>query len=172
MDAQGMFDTFVRSEKIAKHAGMIAFNINVVNAVAAIFAATGQDIACVGESGTGFLSLTPQKGSILFEVLMTNLIVGTVGGGTALPAQNGVLRLMDCVGSGKVDRFASIIAGYALALELSAFAAVVGGQFARAHQVFGRNKPKNWLVRSEFDTRFVKPILQPRIARQCLPPPW
>ena len=162
-DAQGMYDAYVRSEKIAEHVGMIAFNINLVNAIAAIFTATGQDIACVGESSTGFWTLTRLKDSIRFEVLLINLIVGTVGGGTALPAQNSALRLMDCAGTDKVARFASVIAGFTLALELSTFAALAGGQFARAHQVFGRNKSKNWLVRSEFDQRFVKPILQPWI---------
>ena len=163
-----MYDAYVRSEKIAEHVGMIAFNINVVNAIAAIFTATGQDIACVGESSTGFWTLTRLKDSIRFEVLLTNLIVGTVGGGTALPAQNSALRLMDCAGTDKVARFASVIAGFTLALELSTFAALAGGQFARAHQVFGRNKSKNWLVRSEFDQRFVKPILQPWIEEDIV----
>lgn len=167
-DAQEMYDAYVRSLKIAEHAGMIAFNINVVNAVASIFAATGQDLACVGESSTGCLSLTQLEGAIRFEVLMTNLVVGTVDGGTALPAQNAALRLMNCDGSGKVVRFASIIAGYALALELSTFAAVVGGRFTRAHQVFGRNKPKNWLVRSEFDERFVRPLLRQQVPDEIL----
>jgi len=163
VDAQEMYEAYVRSERIAEHVGMVGFNSNVVNAIAAIFTATGQDIACVGESGTGILNLTRQNGSIRFELVLTNLVIGTVGGGTALPTQNAVLRMMGCAGTGKVERFASIIAGFSLALELSTLAAVVGGQFARAHQVFGRNKPKNWLVRSEFDQKFVKPIIEPYV---------
>ena len=39
--------------------GSIGFNVNVVNAIAAIFTATGQDIACVAESGTAQLILEP-----------------------------------------------------------------------------------------------------------------
>ena len=39
--------------------GSIGFNVNVANIIAAIFTATGQDIACVVESATAQLILEP-----------------------------------------------------------------------------------------------------------------
>jgi hydroxymethylglutaryl-CoA reductase (NADPH) len=63
---------------------------------------------------------------------------------------------MDCKGTGKVARFAKLISGYALALEISTLAAIVSGQFARAHQKLGRNKPVKWLLKSEINEAFIK----------------
>lgn len=158
-DAEEMYQAYLRSVKIAEHDGMIGFNINAANAVAAFFASTGQDLACIPESSTAFLTLDRGDGQTTFSLELTNLVIGTVGGGTGLPTQKAALEMMGCAGAGKVERLASIIAGFALALELSTFAAVVGGQFARAHQMLGRNKPKNWLVRSELDERFLRSCL-------------
>lgn len=38
---------------------MVGFNINVNNILAAVFIATGQDVACIGESGSAQLMLSP-----------------------------------------------------------------------------------------------------------------
>lgn len=160
-DPKEMYRAYQRSVKIAEHDGMVGFNINTANAVAAFFASTGQDLACIPESSTAFLELEREGEATRFSLTLTNLVIGSVGGGTGLPGQKTALELMGCHGVGNVQRLASIIAGFALALELSTFAAVVGGQFARAHQVLGRNKPKNWLVRSEVDERFLKSCLSP-----------
>lgn len=159
VEPDALISAFERSKRIAAREGMVGFNINAVNAIAAIYAATGQDLACIAESSTAFLELERLDGEVSFKLTLTNLVIGTLGGGTGLPTQNAALTLMRCNGVGKIDRFARIIAGYALALELSTLSAVVGGQFARAHEVFGRNKPKKWLVRSEFDQSYVKSIV-------------
>jgi hydroxymethylglutaryl-CoA reductase (NADPH) len=66
--------------------------------------------------------------------------VGTVGGGTTLPYARSWLELLACAGSGKVYRFAQIVAATTLALELSASAAMAtaGSQdFFRAHHERG-----------------------------------
>jgi hydroxymethylglutaryl-CoA reductase (NADPH) len=63
---------------------------------------------------------------------------------------------MHCKGKGKVQRFAKLIAGFALSLELSTHAAIASGQFARAHQKLGRNKPVKWLLASELTEPFFK----------------
>ena len=134
--------------------GMIGFNINVANIIAAMFTATGQDIACVHESGMGQLHMQKLDGGVYASMLLPSLIVGTVGGGTHLPRQRELLESMGCAGPGKVSRLAEIIAGYCLALDLSTLAAVASGQFAAAHERLGRNRPVQWFTRGDLRPRF------------------
>ena len=64
------------------------------------------------------------------------LEVGTVGGGTNLPTPHEWLSVLGCVGPGTVYRFAQIVAATALALEVSASAAMATAgseNFFRAH---------------------------------------
>jgi len=146
------------SMAMSKMDGMIGFNINVANTIAAIFVATGQDLACIHESSIGILQMEKTEKGIYCTLQLPCLVIGTLGGGTHLPAQQEALRLMGCDGNGKIKRFASLIAGFALSLEISTFAAIVGGQFAKAHEKLGRNKPVNWLTKSEINQEFVSSI--------------
>jgi hydroxymethylglutaryl-CoA reductase (NADPH) len=154
--ASDMFRSFNHSMAISRLDGMIGYNINVANAVAGIFGATGQDLACIHESSIGILQMEQSEKGLYLSLTLPNLVVGTVGGGTHLPVATKVLQLMDCKGVGKSGRFAKMIAGFALSLEISTLAAIVSGQFARAHQKLGRNKPINWLHKSEVDTNFFR----------------
>jgi hydroxymethylglutaryl-CoA reductase (NADPH) len=124
----------------ALQAGVAGYNANVANVLAAFFLATGQDVACVHESAFGILSLDAQERGVYANLLLPSLIVGTVGGGTSLPAPNACLASLGCAGAGKVRRFAEIVAGFALALELSSYAAMVSGDFAAAHAELGRKR--------------------------------
>lgn len=135
-------------------AGMVGFNINVANIIAAIFTATGQDIGCVHESSLGQLYIEAEGDGVVASLLLPGLIVGTVGGGTQLPKQQDYLELMGCAGSGKVGRFAELIAGFCLALDLSTLSAIASGQFAQAHERLGRNRPVDWLKRSDLNPQF------------------
>ncbi len=66
-----------------------------VNGRAAPFIACGQNAACVAEAATGVtrFEFEPEDGGILYAaVTLRNMIVGTVGGGTALPASARVPR--------------------------------------------------------------------------------
>ncbi|WP_394839217.1 phosphotransferase [Pendulispora rubella] len=130
-------------------AGLVSHNINTSNAVAAIFAATGQDIACVHESSGGLLSLQLADGGLYASMLLPNLVVGTVGGGTHLPRQREMLQLMGCLGDGGAARLAEIIAGFCLALDLSTLSASLSERFVMAHERLGRNKPMAWLARED-----------------------
>ncbi len=121
--------------------GSIGANINFANLIAGIFTATGQDIACVHESSLGLFKVERAPGGIYVSVLLPALIVGTVGGGTGLPAQQEALAMMGCAGAGKSRRLAEIIAGYCMALDLSTMSALVHGSFAAAHDRLGRNRP-------------------------------
>ncbi len=164
------------SQALARLDGMNGFNINVANALAAIFVATGQDLGCLHESGTGILAVDRTPTGLYLSLNLPNLVVGTVGGGTHLSQQKAGLEIMGCAGSGKVQRFAKLIAGFALALEISTYSAIISGEFAKAHEKLGRNKPVNWLLKSEIDLPFVQKCLdhsrQPEAATrfELLPP--
>ncbi|MGB0861731.1 MAG: phosphotransferase [Saprospiraceae bacterium] len=139
--------------------GMVGYNINVSNAIAAIFAATGQDLASIHESSVGILNMERTKRGLYCTLHLPALVIGTIGGGTHLPKQREALTMMDCQGKGKIERFAKMIAGFALSLEISTFAAIVGGQFAKAHEKMGRNKPVNWLLKAEINQELLQRTL-------------
>lgn len=115
--------------------GMVGININVANMIAALFTATGQDIASVHESGVGLLNveLSDDMSSVYASLTLPSLLLGSVGGGTNLPRQSECLRLMDCAGAGKSAALAEIICGFALALDLSTLSALASDEFAAAH---------------------------------------
>jgi hydroxymethylglutaryl-CoA reductase (NADPH) len=125
--------------------GMFGDNINIANAIAAIFTATGQDIACIQESAIGFLNFEKADDGLYMSLRLPKLVIGTIGGGTSLPSQKENLKIMDCHGVDKVERFAKLICGFAMGLELSTISAMVSGQFAMAHERLGRNKPIKFL---------------------------
>jgi len=121
--------------------GAIGAHGHYANGLAALFLATGQDVACVAEATTGITRMECNKdGSLYASVTLPNLIVGTVGGGTHLPTQRECLEMMGCYGAGHARKFAEICGGLVLAGELSIAAALSAGHFTQAHQKFGRKK--------------------------------
>ena len=138
VSAKDMEHALDTSKSARIQSGMLANNINTANVIAGIFAATGQDIACVHESSVAELHLEAQGEDLYAAIYLPSLTVGTVGGGTRFDGQKEMLQLMDCYGAGKIERFAETIAGFALALDLSTLAAMVGGQFASSHSRLGR----------------------------------
>lgn len=136
-------------------AGMVGLNINVANVIAALFAATGQDIACVHESSLGHLHLElTDEGDVYCTLQLPSLVIGTVGGGTNLPQQRECLELIGCAGPGNAHKLAEIIAGFCLALDISTLSAIAADQFARAHEKLGRNRPVNYLKLGDLDAAF------------------
>jgi hydroxymethylglutaryl-CoA reductase (NADPH) len=112
------------------------------NAVAALFAATGQDIANVAESSAALVHTELlADGSYYYSITIPALIVATYGGGTGLPTQRECLELLGCYGSGQVRKFAEIVAATVLCGEVSLGAAVVAGEWVTAHERLGRNRP-------------------------------
>lgn len=67
-----------------------------------------------------------------------NIIAGTVGGGTQLPTPKAGLELIAQGGPLNAAALAEIIAGVALAGELSLSAAICADEFAAAHLRFAR----------------------------------
>ena len=165
---------FIRpSQDYAKKMGMVTFNVNVANAIAGIFVATGQDLASIHESSSALMDMQPLGSEIYPEgirlsLTLPNLVVGTVGGGTHVSKQAEALKIMDCLGSGKIERFAKLIAGFSLALEVSTYAAIMSGEFAKAHEKLGRNKPVSWLLKSEITPEFLQPHLKDWLGHQFI----
>jgi hydroxymethylglutaryl-CoA reductase (NADPH) len=117
------------------------------NGLAALYLATGQDIANIGESNqcTTYNKVN-RDGSYYFSITMPALIMATYGGGTALSTQRECLEIMGCFGKGKAMKLAEIAAGLVLAGELSLGAATRVDKETRknewvdAHETLGRNR--------------------------------
>jgi hydroxymethylglutaryl-CoA reductase (NADPH) len=120
-------------------AGVVGMNMHVANALAAIYLATGQDVACVAENSVAMMTYEVRNETDLYATLtMPSISVGTVGGGTRLKQQNKNLQMIGCIGKDSSKKFAEIICASALALELSLGGAIVTDEFAQAHAKYGR----------------------------------
>jgi hydroxymethylglutaryl-CoA reductase (NADPH) len=144
----------------ALQAGVTGANVNTANAIASIFIATGQDVACTVESCVCVLNMEQTSEGLYASILMPCLVIGTVGGGTGLRHQRESLELMGCFGAGKVRKFAEVIAAACLALELSTVAAFANGQFAYAHERLGRNRPELYVQRSELGPELIQSMMR------------
>ena len=116
--------------------GMQSVAFTPASAIAAIFAATGQDLGMVGTSSMAHGTGRRVQGCLHVALRLPGLEVGTVGGGTTFPHAIAWLESIGCAGPGKVYRFAQIVAAATLALEISASAAMATAgseNFFRAH---------------------------------------
>ncbi|MBI3955225.1 hydroxymethylglutaryl-CoA reductase (NADPH) [Candidatus Gottesmanbacteria bacterium] len=117
--------------------GSLGFNAHFANIVAAIFLATGQDAAHIVEGSLGITTTDVSDGSLYMSIYLPDLPVGTIGGGTGLPAQTEVLKLLGVFGGneGKNSmKLAEIIGSAVLAGELSLLASLAEGSLARVHR--------------------------------------
>jgi hydroxymethylglutaryl-CoA reductase (NADPH) len=120
--------------------GMQSVAFTPASAIAAIFAATGQDLGMIGTSSMAHGTARRVEDGLNVSIRLPGLEVATVGGGTTLPYARSWLELLGCVGAGKVYRFAQIVAAATLALEISASAAMAtagSAEFFRAHHERG-----------------------------------
>jgi hydroxymethylglutaryl-CoA reductase (NADPH) len=116
--------------------GMQSVAFTPASAIAAVFAATGQDLGLVATSSMAHGTEQRVDRGLHVSIRFPGIEVGTVGGGTTLPDPKRWLELMGCAGPGKVYRLAQLIAVTALALEISASAAMATAgseNFFRAH---------------------------------------
>jgi hydroxymethylglutaryl-CoA reductase (NADPH) len=121
--------------------GSMAFNAQFANIVAALFAATGQDIAHVTEGSLGMTTAEVVGEDLYMSVYLPDLMVGTVGGGTGLATQKEALTLLGVAGGndGKnAQKFAEIIGGAVLAGEISLLASLATGTLASSHKQLAR----------------------------------
>jgi hydroxymethylglutaryl-CoA reductase (NADPH) len=135
--------TLVEYWRLSALGGVLSGTMGVqghyANGLAALYLATGQDVACVSESSVGVtrMELT-QQGDLYTSVTLSNIIVGSVGGGTKLPSQQVGLKMLGLAGAGKVQALAEVCAAVCLAGELSIMGAMCAGDFASAHRKLAR----------------------------------
>jgi hydroxymethylglutaryl-CoA reductase (NADPH) len=117
------------------------------NGLAALYLATGQDIANIGESNQcSTYNKVTREGDYYFSITFPALIIATYGGGTGLPTQRECLEIMDCFGPGKALKLAEIAAALTVAGELSLGAAsridhkTRKNEWVDAHEKLGRNR--------------------------------
>ncbi|MGE0483456.1 MAG: hydroxymethylglutaryl-CoA reductase [Gammaproteobacteria bacterium] len=119
--------------------GTLGVQGHYANGLAALYIACGQDAACVSESAVGVTRMELAEDDGLYvAVTLPNLVVGTVGGGTALPSQRACLEILGLAGAGHARAFAELAAALCLAGELSIIGALCAGHFTRAHQSLAR----------------------------------
>ncbi|MEM3593349.1 MAG: hydroxymethylglutaryl-CoA reductase (NADPH) [Candidatus Jordarchaeaceae archaeon] len=128
-------------------AASYGFNSHVANIIAAIWIATGQDAAHIGESSMGMVTAeVVNDGDLYVSLTIPSMICGVIGGGCWLSQMQEALSIMDCGGGfmkGKppgtlAKKFAEIACSAALAGEISLIAALAAGHLARAHEALGR----------------------------------
>ena len=138
-DAERMERAWRQAVNAGAQTGAVGLQGNVANALAAMFIACGQDVACVTEAVTALTRVERTRtGELYASITLPNLIVGTVGGGTYLPTAEECLAMLGCTGTGMAQKFAEICAVVALAGEIALVGAMAGGQFAGAHAAGGR----------------------------------
>jgi hydroxymethylglutaryl-CoA reductase (NADPH) len=134
--AQKMYDVWLAKCMMGSAmSGSMAFNAQYANVVAALFLATGQDMAHVSEGSVGITTTEVMKKDLYVSVYLPDLMVGTVGGGTGLATQQEALKILGVAHS---QKFAEIVAGAVLAGEISLLASLAEGSLVTAHQRLGR----------------------------------
>ncbi|EFN88878.1 3-hydroxy-3-methylglutaryl-coenzyme A reductase isoform X2 [Harpegnathos saltator] len=118
------------------------FNAHAANIVTAIFIATGQDPAQNVGSSNCMTLMEPwgEEGQDLYvSCTMPSIEIGTVGGGTGLPAQAACLAMLGVKGAHATEpgenasKLARIVCATVLAGELSLMAALTAGHLVKSH---------------------------------------
>jgi hydroxymethylglutaryl-CoA reductase (NADPH) len=117
------------------------------NGLAALYMATGQDMANIGEANQcSVYSYVTKSGDLYYSVTLPALIMATFGGGTGLATQRECLELMGCYGKDKAYKLIEIAAGLVVAGELSLVSATRtdkdtgANEWVDAHEKLGRNR--------------------------------
>lgn len=117
------------------------------NGLAALYMATGQDMANIGEANQcSVYNYVTTSGDLYYSITLPALIMATYGGGTGLATQRECLELMDCYGKDRAYKLLEIAAGLVVAGELSLVSAArtdkdTGtNEWVDAHEILGRNR--------------------------------
>lgn len=120
------------------------FNAHASNLVTAVYLATGQDAAQNVESSNCITLMEADGDDLVISVTMPSVEVGTVGGGTTLPAQAACLDLLGVRGASKetpgenAARLARVVAASVMAGELSLMAALTSNDLLSSHLELNR----------------------------------
>jgi len=140
-NAQHMVQTHIQKNLVGSNiAGSFSQNAQVANVLAALYLATGQDPAHVVDGSRAMLSMEILEDQSLYVGLtLPSIIVGTIGGGTYLPAQTQARKI---IGDGNEisSKLLAAVAGMtSLAGEISLLASLTEGTLSKAHQKLGRS---------------------------------
>jgi len=124
------------------------FNAHAANIVTAIYIATGQDPAQNVESSNCITLMESYNNGrdLYISCTMPSIEVGTVGGGTFLPAQSTCLDILNVKGASyetpgaHADQLARVVCGSVLAGELSLMSALAAGHLMSSHMALNRAK--------------------------------
>lgn len=147
-NAQETADIYTRKILLGSAlSGSMGFNAHHANIIAALFLATGQDLAHVVEGSLGTTTMENIDGDLYVSVSLPSLPLGTVGGGTGLTAQREALSILGINGGGEppgvnAKKLAEIIAAAVLAGEISLLSALTSKDLAMAHKMLGRGGRK------------------------------
>jgi hydroxymethylglutaryl-CoA reductase (NADPH) len=121
--------------------GATSNGLHAANALAALFLATGQDVANIAESSTSIIyTEVTKEGDLYGSLTLPSLIVATYGGGTGLPTQRECLEVLGCYGQNRVMKFAEICCAVAMAGEISLAGALSSLDWVTSHERFGKNR--------------------------------
>jgi hydroxymethylglutaryl-CoA reductase (NADPH) len=119
-------------------AGSFSQSMQVGNVIAAMYLATGQDIAQVTEGSQASTTFEADEKGVYVAVTLPNIDMGTVGGGTWFPKQTQARQLIRKGQNVTAAQLAAAIATACLAAEISGMAALASQTLAQAHQKLGR----------------------------------
>lgn len=144
------------------------FNAHAANIVTAIFIATGQDPA-QNISSSNCMTLMETWGEtgddLYISCTMPSVEIGTIGGGTVLPAQSACLEMLGVKGSHSecpgenANQLARIVCGTVLAGELSLISALATGHLVKSHLRHNRSTttiPENFRQQQQ-QNHFIPP---------------
>jgi hydroxymethylglutaryl-CoA reductase (NADPH) len=135
-------------------ASTIGYNGHYANGLAALFIACGQDVANIVNSAVGMTNFElAGEDKVYVSVTLPSLTVATVGGGTGLGTSRECLGMLGAAGGGGAPKLAEIAAATLLAGEISMAGAIASGEFVKAHDDYGRNRPEiqKYAVRSDMN---------------------
>ena len=121
-------------------AGALGSNLHAANIIAALYLATGQDIAHTVEGSLADTTVEDLGSGLSVRVRIPAILVGVRGGGTTLPGQAQCLNLLLKNKSGLPikQQLAESIAAAVLAGEVSLLAAQATHDLAKAHNTLAR----------------------------------
>lgn len=124
-------------------AGAIGSNAHAANIIASIFAATGQDLAQIGEASVCFTTTEIRNNKLYFNITLPALPLGAIGGGCNKATAEECLNILQCnkKDNNNTKRLAEIIAAAVLCSELNLLATLTNEtELADSHMKLARGK--------------------------------
>lgn len=149
-NAQAIYDVWMAKCMMGSiMSGSLGWNAQAANVLSALFVATGQDPAHIVEGSQAITTTNIVPGfngeddALTIGVYLPDCMVGTVGGGTSLPAQKEALALLGVADGNDPESalwLSAIVGAAVLAGELSLLASLAQGTLAGAHARLARGK--------------------------------